>query len=320
MNAVRTSLAALRADWVAANGRSGAGTLASVWTFDETLPASLAARWAGADSNGILFADFTRTMVNSGAFVVLLGSMAGLAAGTGSPLMWAWLAAAAIVALILGWLSHRRSRRRGSFTAQEIDLIVKNRREVSFRDWDGFNGPNVPREVTAARRADQLARSVLAVRGWSSEQLAGHRIRLDAAGEAAAIRLAARELYDLRCQLETAAAGDRSIRELDTVRAEWSKHLEASWSALDGRITAFDQYVTEVTEVAGLIEQSETAKRLTASLDEHGPQLSVQTVCSEMATSHLQDLRSELRVLESRLRCANTLHPGMQVQLDTDTK
>lgn len=234
--------------------------------------------------------------------------------------MWAGLAAIATGVLVLGWLSHGRSRRRpGDFTAGEIDLIIKNRREVTVGDWDGFNGPDVPPEVTAARRADQLARSVLAMRGWSSEQLAGHRIRLDPAGEAAAIRLAARELYDLRCELKTAAAGDRSIRELDAVRAEWSEHLDAFWSALHSRITAFDQYVQEVIQVADLIEQSEKAKQLTASLDDHGPRLSVQTVCSEMTTAHLQDLRSELRALESGLRRNSTVHPGTHIELGTDT-
>jgi len=319
MNADRTCRDRPRAGSDAGNGRSGADSLASVWTLDQTLPTSLSARWAAADWDKIVLRDFARIMLNSGAFVVLLGSMAALAARIGNPLMWAGLAAIATGVLVLGWLSHGRSRRRpGDFTAGEIDLIIKNRREVTFGDWDGFTGPDVPREVTAARRADQLARSVLAMRGWSSEQLAGHRIRLDPAGEAEAIRLAARELYDRRCELK-AAADDRSIRELDAVRAEWSEHLDAFWSALDSRITAFDQYVQEVIEVAVLIEQSEKVKQLTASLDEHGPRLSVQTVCSEMTTAHLQDLRSELRALESGLRRNSTVHPGTHIELGTDT-
>lgn len=294
MNAVRTCQDRPRPGSDAGNGRSGADSLASVWTLDQTLPNSLSARWAAADWDKIVLRDFARTMLNSGAFVVLLGSMTALAAGIGNPLMWAGLAAIATGVLVLGWLSHRRScRRPGDFTAGEIDLIIKNRREVTFGDWDGFTGPDVPREVTAARRADQLARSVLAMRGWSSEQLAGHRIRLDPAGEAEAIRLAARELYD--------------------------EHLDAFWSALHSRITAFDEYVQKVIQVADLIEKSEKAKQLTASLDEHGPRLSVQTVCSEMTTAHLQDLRSELRALESGLRRNSTVHPGTHIQLGTGT-
>ena len=171
---------------------------------------------------------------------------------------------------------------------------------MSFSDWNEFVDPDVPPEVGAARRAVELAEQLTSLRAWTSEPLATHRLRLDPDREAGQIRVAAREIYDLRRTLEaTTWPENRSTPEINSARSDGEEQLATSWSALSDRLSAFERYTHDVVEVAIELDRLDSAQRLVRTLAEKAPILTVRAVGNEMAAAELDSLRLELGSLGS---------------------
>ncbi len=270
--------------------------LAPVLTFDEQLPASVATRWVAANSDQVLLKDFARTLVIAGGGLLIVMALVLALAGAGDLPAGAVAGLLGVFAVLAGRRSHRAaSRRPDRFTAGEIDAVLAHQRWVRFDDWNELVGDQTPAEVLTARQAAVLARILLANPAWTSAAFDTHRMRLDPVQEAQRIQLAAREVFDERVATQSAASIDSDpIVELAGIRAQWAEQLQASFAALTDRLEAFTRYTDEVLAVAALLEQVETAQRLTLRVLAKEPGLATRTAEHELAAADLDQLRAEL--------------------------
>ena len=281
--------------------------LAPVLTYDEQLPMNLTTRWAAANSDQVLLKDFARTLVNAvGSLLIVMGGFV-LLTGVGDLRAGVVAGLLGVFAVLAGSRSNRAaSRRPDRFTAGEIDAVLAHQRWVRFDDWNELAGDQTPGEVLAARRAAVLAYTLLANPAWTSAVFDTQRVRLHPVQEAQRIQLAAREVFDERVAIQNAAplveVDPRS--ELAGIRAQWAEQLRASFSALTDRLEAFAQYTDEVLALAALLEQAQTAQRLTLRVLAKEPGLATRTAEHELAAADLHQLRAELSDLRQKKQAA----------------